>query len=176
LQRLDDDEVLFVAAHEMGHYVLNHVIKGILAACAGIFFGLYVVHRLAGRLLNGCRPRFGFRRLSDVASFPLLALLSRGVALLLLPVAMAFSRYQEHEADRFALEMTQNSFAAATAFVKLQVDNLGCPRPGPFFMLWRGSHPAGADRIEFANTYRPWEQGEPCRYERLFRSRAGQTP
>ncbi|HUR46328.1 MAG TPA: M48 family metalloprotease, partial [Candidatus Saccharimonadales bacterium] len=30
LAKLTDDEVLYVMGHEMGHYVLNHVVKGIL--------------------------------------------------------------------------------------------------------------------------------------------------
>ena len=78
LKRLDNDEVLFVTAHEMGHYVLNHVIKGILASCAGIFLALYVVHRLAGAMLNRYRRRFGFQQLSDVASLPLMVFGPRG--------------------------------------------------------------------------------------------------
>jgi Zn-dependent protease with chaperone function len=172
LTKLDKDEVLFVMAHEMGHYALNHILIGMLASCLGIFLVLYAVHRLAGALVNRYHRRFGFHRLSDVASFPLFVLLARGVALVILPAAMAFSRYQEHEADRFGLELTQNSRAAATAFVKLQAENLGNPRPGLFFTLWRGSHPAIADRIDFANTYRPWAEGEPGRYERLFHGRS----
>jgi Zn-dependent protease with chaperone function len=75
----------------------------------------------------------------------------------------------EHEADRFALELTQDGHAAATAFVKLQQTNLANPRPGPLYVWWRGSHPSLGERIDFANTYRPWDRGEPLRHGERFR-------
>ncbi len=70
--------------------------------------------------------------------------------------------------DRFGLELTRKNHAAATAFAKLAQANLGVPRPGSILMIWFGSHPCIADRIEFCNTYRPWETGQPSRYEEYF--------
>src|SRR5690606_40967501 len=55
------------------------------------------------RMIGRFRARFGFDRLSDVASVPLLLLLMELTSLVVLPVAFAYSRHQEHEADRFAL-------------------------------------------------------------------------
>ncbi len=128
-----------------------------------------MVHRVADRLITRFSRRFGFDRLSDVASFPLLLLLGSVVSLALTPVLLALSRYQEHEADRFALELTRDNRAAATTFVRLQEENLSVPRPGPLYMFWRGSHPALGDRVDFANRYRPWETKERLRYDRLVR-------
>jgi hypothetical protein len=54
------------------------------------------------------------------------------------------------------------------AFVKLQQENLSKPRPGRLYKFWRASHPPLGERIDFANTYRPWERGEPLRYEEYF--------
>ena len=130
---------------------------------------LYVVHRVAGRLIARFSRRFGFERLSDVASFPLLLLLGSIVTLILTPAVLAFTRYQEHEADRFALEITRDNRAAATTFVRLQEENLSVPHPGPLYMLWRGSHPSLGDRVDFANHYRPWEKAKELRYGHLFR-------
>jgi Zn-dependent protease with chaperone function len=157
--KLEPDQILFVTAHEMGHFVLRHTLAVIVGATVLATLSLYVVHRLAGRMIARFSRRFGFDRLSDVASFPLLLLLGSIVSLVLTPVVLAFSRYQEHEADRFALEMTRNNHAAATAFVRLQEENLTVPRPGPLYKLWRGSHPALGERVDFANRYRPWEAG-----------------
>jgi len=78
-------------------------------------------------------------------------------------------RYHEHEADQFGLEITRNSDAAANAFVKLQSDNLANPRPGLVVHLLRDNHPTLAERIEFANSYRPWERGERLEYGDKFR-------
>jgi len=86
-----------------------------------------------------------------------------------LPVANLYFRHGEHEADRFGLEITQNNGAAARAFVKLQATNLAIPRPNAILHAIRESHPTLAERIEFANTYRPWEQGKPLEYGGYFR-------
>ena len=111
----------------------------------------------------------GFARLGDVASLPLLLLLLQLGSFAILPAALALSRWMEHEADRFGLELTRDNRAAALAFVKLQQNNLSIPRPGPLFMWWRGSHPSLGDRIDFANEYRPWERCEPLQYSDRFR-------
>jgi Zn-dependent protease with chaperone function len=153
LARLEPDQILFVTAHEMGHFVLGHTLIFIFGAATLITVSLYVVHRVAGRLITRFSRRFGFNQLSDVASFPLLVLLGSIVSLALIPALLALSRYQEHEADRFALEITRNNHAAATTFVRLQEENLSVPRPGPVYMLWRGSHPSLGDRVDFANSY-----------------------
>jgi Zn-dependent protease with chaperone function len=169
LANLSPREVRVVMAHEIGHYVLNHVVLGLLAGFCGILVALYLVHRAANALLRRNRNGFGFDRLSDVASLPLLILLGQIVTLLMMPAGLALSRHMEHEADRFALELTRDNHAMATAFVCLQRDNLSNPRPGMFYTLLRASHPSLAERIEFANDYRPWEQGEPLQYERLLK-------
>ena len=169
LAKLNPDEIAFVMAHEMGHFVLHHTLAIILGATLLVTGSLYLVHRVAGTLIARFGSRFGFDRLSDIASFPLLLLLGTLVSLATTPLVLAFSRHQEHEADRFALELTRNNHAAATTFVRLQQENLSVPRPGPIFKLWRGSHPSLGDRVDFANRYRPWDNGEPLRYGRLFR-------
>jgi STE24 endopeptidase len=112
--------------------------------------------------------RFGFDRLADPASLPLFALVGGVVMLAVTPMTSTLSRWQEQEADRFGLEITRDNRAAALAFVRLQEENLGVPRTGLFYRLWRGSHPDLADRIDFANRYHPWTEGRPLRYGRLF--------
>jgi Zn-dependent protease with chaperone function len=169
LAKLEPDQVAFVVAHEMGHFVLRHVLALIVVATLLVTGSLYVVHRLASRLIARFSNRFGFSHLSDFASFPLLVLLAGAVSLVATPAVLAFSRHQEHEADRFALELTQDNRAGATAFVRLQEENLSVPRPGSLYMLWRGSHPSLGDRVDFANRYRPWETGQRLRYSHLFR-------
>jgi STE24 endopeptidase len=169
LTKLDPDQVAFVMAHEMGHFVLHHVQAIIAAGTLLVLLSLYVVHRVAGRLIDRFASGFGFDRLSDVASLPLLLLLGGLVSLAAAPLMLALSRHQEHEADRFALELTRDNRAAATTFVRLQEENLTVPRPGLLYMLWRGSHPSLADRVDFANRYQPWATGARLRYGPLFR-------
>ena len=168
LQKLSPDQIEFVMAHEMGHFVLRHVLTIILAATLLATLSFYVVDRMAGRVIRRYEPSIGFDRLADPASLPLLVLLGTLVSLLTSPLLLGLSRFQEHEADRFALELTRDNRAAATAFIRLQEENLTVPRPGLLYRLWRGSHPSLGDRVDFANSYRPWETGRPLRYGRWF--------
>ena len=169
LEKLGEEQILFVTAHEMGHFVLRHTLAVIIATAILVTLSLYAVHRTAGGLIARFSSRFGFNDLSDVASLPLLLLLGNAALFLLAPLVLGFSRHQEHEADRFALEITQDNHAAASTFVALQQENLAVPRPGRLYVLWRSSHPPLAERVAFANRYRPWESGQPLRYDHMFR-------
>lgn len=171
LAKLNREQLLVVMGHEMGHYVLGHIWKLILSLSALIILALYAVHRTAGWLIARYRNRFGFSELSDVASLPLIIVLFGMASLVVTPVALAIQRHFEHEADRFGLEITQDNYGAATAFVKLQQENLAVPRPGPLYTWWRASHPTLGDRIDFSNDYRPWESNQPLVYGDRFKSR-----
>ena len=169
IAKLTPDELLFVMAHEMGHYVLGHVVKSIFFAAALILVTLYAAYRLQVGLIARFSTRFGFTELSDIASLPLVMLLVGVLSFVVTPVAAGYSRWQEHEADRFGLEITRNNHAAATAFGTLQQENLGVPRRGLLYKLWRADHPLLGERIDFCNSYRPWDEGKPGRYEQLFK-------
>lgn len=169
IAQLERSEVLVVMGHEMGHYVLGHLPRSILLSSLITLVSLYWVDSAGRWLIARSQGRFGFDRLSDVASVPLILLLLQVGSLGLEPIANAYSRAQEHEADRFALEITRANRDAALAFVKLQQENLAVPRPGLLYRIWRGSHPSIGERIDFCNTYRPWAQGQPLRYSRWIR-------
>jgi STE24 endopeptidase len=168
INKLTERELLFVMGHEMGHFALGHVVKGIWLVSALTLLALYGIHRTAGVLLARSRERFGFTELSDFASVPLFVLLVNLFSLVLTPVGFAYSRHIEHEADRFGLEITHFNHSAATGFARLQEGNVSVPRPGWLYMILRGTHPAIGDRIDFFNSYKPWEHGEPMKYEKYF--------
>ena len=172
IAKLTPDEVLFVMGHEMGHYVLGHIWKAILFISVLILAILYAAHRLSSSLIERFKHRWGFDSLSDIASLPLILLLVAVLSLAVAPAVNGFSRWQERQSDRFGLEITQNNAAAATAFVKLMTEGLGVPRPHPLVVIWRGTHPPLGERIDFCNTYRPWETGRPLRYGHHFKTKA----
>jgi STE24 endopeptidase len=169
LAKLAPEQVLVVMGHEMAHYVLRHVVIGIFVYSAIVTLGLGLVHAGARALLRRSGAQLGLRGLHDPAALPLLLAVAGVVGFALTPAALAFSRMQEHESDRFALELTRDNRACALAFVALQTNNLGYPRPDAWVKWLRGSHPPLGERIDFCNAYRPWERGEPLRYEHLFR-------
>jgi Zn-dependent protease with chaperone function len=168
LAQLTPEQVVVVMGHEMGHYVLRHVVIGIVVYSALLTLGLGLIHLAASALLRRSGARLGLRGLHDPAALPLLLALAGAVLFALMPVALAFSRSQEHEADRFALEITRDNRGCAEAFIAMQTTNLGYPRPDAWVKWLRASHPPIGERVDFCNEYRPWERGEPPRYERLF--------
>jgi STE24 endopeptidase len=156
IKKLDEPELLVVMGHEMGHYALGHVVRSILMSSILTLVGLFLVDRLGRWLVSRFRDRLGFNQLADIASVPFMMTLLEAVVLVLSPVGLAYSRYQEHEADRYALDLTRSNHAAGTAHIKLLTENLGNPRPGVLYKFFRASHPTAGERIDFANSYHPW--------------------
>jgi len=169
IKALDRRQLMVVMGHEMGHYVLGHVWRLIAMNALAVLLLLYAVYRVSGALILRYGGRFGFDSLGDVASLPLILLVAGLVSLVIDPLALGYSRHLEHEADRFAIEITRDNHAAATAFVILQQENLGVPRPGWLYTWFRESHPPLGDRIDFSNDYRPWERGQPLVYADRFK-------
>jgi Zn-dependent protease with chaperone function len=168
LAKMNREQVLMVMGHEMGHYVLGHTWIKLTLRLLVALASLYWVHRSSLWLMTRYGKRFGFHELSDVASMPLLIVLATLVQLAASPLLLAGTRHFEREADRFALEITQDNYAAATTFLILQQENLGVPRPSWLYVWWRMGHPSLGDRIDFSNDYRPWESNEPLVYGHLF--------
>ncbi|MFV8750286.1 M48 family metallopeptidase [Nannocystaceae bacterium ST9] len=166
---LSREQLLVVMGHEMGHYVLGHVRDSMIALALAIPATLAGFHVIATRLIRRFHARFGFESLADVAALPLFLVLVGLFNLAIAPLANAWSRHQEHEADRFALEITHDNRGCAEAFARLQQSNLANPRPSRLVVIWRASHPPLGERIDFCNEYRPWETGEPEVYSGRFR-------
>ena len=164
LQGMEEDEILFVMGHEMGHYKLGHIWKGIGVFSALSFFFFFLVSRLAGWAVALFGAHWGFEDLSDVASIPLLAAIMSVLALVTQPTVNGFSRAIEHEADVFAAEVTRDNDAGARSFLKLGAQNKSNPEPSRFVKLFLYTHPPLIERVRFVLEYRPWEEGKANRY------------
>jgi len=154
-------ETLFVFGHEMGHYVLNHIYKG-LAFFAGMsLLGFWLGRRIVLAMLARWGEVWRIRGVSDLAALPVLMLALSLLTIAAEPVGNAFSRYQEHQADIYGLEITHGLFpdnreVAASAFQKLGEKSYDYPNPNPLLVLWSYSHPSIAERIRFSLRYDPW--------------------
>ena len=161
LAKMSDDEILAVMGHEMGHYVLNHIWKGMAIGAVGMLGVLFAGQRIVEKGTSKWGPKWGFATPDDPAALPYLLLVLGAITFLSTPVVAGYSRRIEHQSDMFTLELTHLNEAAATAFVKFAEDSKIDPRPPKLIELWLYSHPTLADRIEFALSYRPWEEGKP---------------
>ncbi|HEV3040827.1 MAG TPA: M48 family metallopeptidase [Candidatus Angelobacter sp.] len=169
IQKLPAPETLLVFGHEMGHYVLHHVIYGMIAAAAGLLVGLYLVYRISGWILKLFRQRSGIRELSDWAAVPMIFLVFGVLSFFAEPVGNTFSRHIEHQADIYGLEITHginpsSEEVAAHTFQALGELSLDYPYPSKGVVLWYYDHPAIADRLRFARDYDPWGKGQTPKY------------
>lgn len=166
LKTLGPNELLLVLGHETGHYVLHHIPKefALDEAVALLFFylGFLVLNLLAGRV----GPRGGVEGIGDLASFPLVMVVLTLLVFVSSPIVNGISRYYEHQADQFGLEVAYGNVpdpnAAEVSSLQILGDvDLADPDPNPFIKFWLYTHPPLDERIRFASTYRPWAEGKP---------------
>jgi Zn-dependent protease with chaperone function len=162
-------ETLFVFGHEMGHYILNHIVIGIIATAVGLFIGFYLLYVIANWTFVRFQQRWNMRELSDWAAVPMLFLIFSVLSLVSQPIESTFSRQLEHNADIYGLEVTHginanSQEAGAHAFQVLGELSLSYPYPNDFLVFWYADHPPIRDRVPFAHNYDPWSKGEQPKY------------
>lgn len=165
IAKMNTPQIVFVVGHETGHYVLQHVPKGLIFYAVLLLLLFYLGYRLIGWTLVRWGGGWQIRGLDDWASLPVLLLLFSVFLFLANPIASAFSRHLEHQADQFGLEVTHgltpdSGQVAAQAFQILGEVDLADPDPNPLDVFLFYSHPSIPDRIQFCLTYDPWSKGE----------------
>ena len=144
VSRLQPAEVEAVLAHELGHYKLHHIVKGMALSWGFSFLLLLVLGALAAE------PWFYHRLGLQTATLPMALLLFMLVmpefTFFVQPLMSRFSRHNEYEADRYA---ARNADAAelVRALVKLYHDNSATLTPDPLHSAYYDSHPPAAMRI-----------------------------
>jgi len=180
LQHMTEDEILFVFGHEMGHYVLGHVLDGILFSCAVLLIFLYIAYRLLNWMLTRWGETWAIRGPADLASLPVLILLLSVFSFLFTPISNAYTRHLEHQADQYGLEVIHGivpdaPLVAAHAFQVLGEVDLEEPNPSTAVKFWFYNHPPLDERMRFAETYDPWSQGRSPEFVK-GQSSAGSSP
>jgi STE24 endopeptidase len=169
IQKTSNDETLFVVGHELGHYVLGHVVKGFLAGAGALLVALYLLFRGLHWALDRWAYEWKISGPEDWASLAVLLLLLQVLLFFSSPAINWFTRMQEHDADVYALEVTHglipnSSEVAAHAFQVLGELDLSDPNPPPFITFWLYSHPPVSERLVFAHAYDPWSKGQKPKY------------
>jgi STE24 endopeptidase len=145
LKRTSPPEIRAVMAHEIGHYVLNHiynmlVIFGVIlvAGFAFVRWGFAWAHNRWGE-------RWGVRGVGDTAGLPLFMAVFTAYFFLMAPVITTVVRSQEIEADIFALNATHEADGSAEVDLKLSEYRKVDPGPIEEFILF--DHPSPRNRI-----------------------------
>lgn len=149
-------EIRAVMGHEMGHYVLNHVIKflAFVALLTLLAFGFTKI--IFDWAVRKWGERWGVRGISDPAGLPLLTLILAIVGFLGTPVTNTLVRTQEAEADAFGLNAAREPDGMAKAMLKLSAYRK--MEPGPWEEIVFYDHPSGRTRIQRAME---WKAANP---------------
>jgi len=164
IAKMNTPQIVFVAGHETGHYVLQHIPKGLTLFAVLFLVFFYLGYRLIGWVLTRWGSGWAVHGVSDWASLPVLILLLSIFSFVSNPVASGFSRHFEHQADQYGLEVTHgltpdSGQVAAQSFQILGEVGLSDPDPSPLQVFLFYSHPSIPDRVRFSLSYNPWANG-----------------
>ena len=147
LNRLTDNEILFIMAHEMGHYVEKHIYFGIAGYLLLTLIGLWITAKVMRWAIAKYGHAMKIAKISDINSLPLFLLITSFLLFASSPLSNYISRYQETRADNYAIAMMGDRTAAVSAFQKLTISGLSEVNP-PLLVKWfRYTHPTMLDRI-----------------------------
>ncbi|HZR02537.1 MAG TPA: M48 family metallopeptidase [Burkholderiales bacterium] len=145
IDRLNEDEIEAVLAHELGHFRLRHVIRRM----AWTFLVSLAFLALLGWIKD--KPWF-YQGLgvtapaSDAMTLILFTLVIPVFTFLLHPIAARYSRKHEFEADAYAAQYS-SARQLVKALVKLYKDNASTLTPDPLHSAFYDSHPPARLRI-----------------------------
>jgi Zn-dependent protease with chaperone function len=163
------DEILLIFGHEMGHYVLGHILLGILESFGLILVGIFAGFHVFQLLLRRFGTRWRIPAQDDWASLAVFVLVLTVLSFLVQPIANGLSRVDEHAADVYGQEVVHGIVAnpqatGQAAFQLLGENSYSYPYPSPLLQFWTGSHPPTWLRAAFARHYDPWAPGESPKY------------
>ncbi|WP_159015631.1 M48 family metallopeptidase [Cognatiluteimonas profundi] len=145
MNRSTPSEIKAVLGHEMGHYVLNHVYKGLLFFAVMIAFAFALVQWGFGKVERRWGQRWGIRGVDDVAGLPVLVSLLAIVMFFMTPLNNTMTRSAEAEADAFGLNAARQPDGFAQAAVQLSEYRKMHPGAVEEFVFF--DHPSGWNRI-----------------------------
>ena len=148
LNRTTPAETAAVMGHELGHYVLGHVWKSIIAFTAIFLAVFYIVYRAAPVIIQRYGTKWGVRDVADPAAIPVFFLLVAIIGLFLTPVTNTLIRTNESDADAFGLNTAREPDGFATTALALSEYRKIEPGTVEEFLFF--DHPSGRTRIRMA--------------------------
>jgi STE24 endopeptidase len=152
MRRTSEPEIRAVMAHELGHYVMNHIPKTIMTLSLMLLLAFVVAQWAMRRLLARFASATGVSRIDDVAGLPLLAIVFAVFFALATPIQNTLIRTNEVEADRFGLNLSREPHGFAEA--QLRLVEYRKAEPGPVEEFFFFHHPSTRNRIFAAMRWR----------------------
>lgn len=152
LNRCTPTEVKSVMAHEIGHYVLNHVYKLIILIGFIILLGFVFVNWSFNWATSKWGDKWKVKDISDIGGLPLFIFLFSLFFFLATPVQNNISRTIELESDYFGLNASQEPDAFASVDMKLS--EYRKISPGYWEEILFFDHPSGRTRVHNAMVWK----------------------
>ncbi|HEV7164903.1 MAG TPA: M48 family metallopeptidase [Gammaproteobacteria bacterium] len=144
MEKLEPVEIEAVLAHELGHFRLRHVLQRLLLTAVLGLAALALLGWLADQ--DWFYMGLGVPAPSDYAALLLFTLLLPPFLFCFEPLASAWSRRHEFQADAYARQQADGA-ALVRALVKLYRDNASTLTPDPLHSAFYDSHPPALLRI-----------------------------
>lgn len=145
LRRGSPEEIQAVMGHEMGHYVLNHIYKGIMFNLIETVLAFVYLYYGLGWALQRWGEKWQIRGVGDTAILPLVVLLVSIFGFVFTPIDNTFTRTQEYEADMYGLNTSRQPDGFAQAAIHLGEYRKMSPGPVEEWVFF--DHPSGRNRI-----------------------------
>jgi STE24 endopeptidase len=145
LRRGSPEEIQAVMGHEMGHYVLNHIYKGIMFSLIVTVLAFACLRWALEWTLQRWGEKWQIRGVGDTAVLPLVVLLVSIFGFVTTPVMNTFTRTLEYEADMYGLNTSRQPDGFAQAAIHLGEYRKMSPGPIEEWIFF--DHPSGRHRI-----------------------------
>ena len=145
LNKLNDNQIIAVIAHEIGHYKKNHIIFNLLFSTIQTGLMLYILSLLIYMPIFS--EALGIQSHSFHIGLITFSILYAPISEIFSLIFNVFSRKFEYQADHYAKE-TFNSKHLIEALKVLSKDSLSNLTPHPKYVWWHYSHPTLAQRIK----------------------------
>ncbi|HLJ28790.1 MAG TPA: M48 family metallopeptidase [Candidatus Angelobacter sp.] len=150
LENYSTDEIEAVLAHELGHHVHGHILKGIFVEAGVTLVGFWAANWVLQYVTQTVHL---FPSRTDFANMPLLVLASSVLSMVLMPALNAYSRYNERQADLYCWKTVPSVTPFVTAMQKLTTQNLSERNPSRVVEVLFHSHPSISKRIAAAEIW-----------------------
>ena len=144
LKTITPDEMEAILGHELGHYKLGHIKKGLLSSLVFGFIGFYLLSEIIQS--NNFFLDHGLENLTIYSKFLLFYLVVGSYTFFTKPFTSALSRKREFEADDFSFQYTDGEYMIS-GLLKLSKDNASNLTPDPLYSSYYYSHPPIAERV-----------------------------
>lgn len=144
ISQLGESELEAVLAHEIGHFKKKHIPKMLAFSALSSLLGFFIIAVLAKQ--EWFYRAFGFEPGNVAPALLLFALLAGAVTFWFSPLAHAWSRRYEYQADAFAAEAMNEPDSLIGALRKLNEKNLSNLTPHPIYSGFYYSHPTLLER------------------------------